>query len=656
MGSTKVGVIGSGGHAKVVIRALQELGIDLTAIFDDNPLLAGTAVYGVPVLGSTELISASGLTHGVIAIGNNETRRALSKRFQLSWLTVIHPRAIVDRTAVIGSGTVIFAGAVVQAGAWIGDHAILNTSASVDHDCRIHSFAHLGPRSCLAGDVQVGEGALMGTGSVARPGVRIGAWSTVGAGAAVVKDLADGVLAVGVPARPQVPRPGNGSHEVSLRSGPSDEASPAQPATINLNQRMEPNSMKPPRVYLSPPHMSGCERELLLEAFDSNWIAPLGPHVDAFEREFAQQVGMGHAVALSSGTAALHLSLLLMGVQPGDDVLTATLTFAATANAIRYVGANPIFLDSEPNSWNLDPDLLAEELEHCAQIGRLPKAVIAVDIMGQCADYQRIAKICNFYEVPLIEDAAEALGASYHAQPAGSFGSIGCFSFNGNKIITTSGGGMLVTNSEEWARQARHLSTQARDPAPHYEHSVVGYNYRMSNLLAAVGRGQLRVLEDRVHQRRQVFDYYQRHLGGLPGISFMTELPASRSTRWLTCILVQPDELGVTREEIRVALEDQDIEARPIWKPMHAQPVFVHCRKRGGQVAERLFELGLCLPSGSSISNEDLARVVGVIRALVKSRTAQDAPASNPMAPLRERALIAFDEAAPLIAGRRRVP
>lgn len=651
MRATKVGVIGSGGHAKVVIRLLEELGYDIAAIFDDDRLLAGTAVYGVPVLGPTELLQNSGVTHGVIAVGNNETRKALAHRLQLSWLTLVHPRAIVDRTVVLGRGTVVFAGAVVQADASIGDHSIINTSASIDHDCKIYSFAHLAPGCCLAGNVQVHEGALVGTGVAVRPGVRIGAWCTVGAGAVVVKDLADGVLAVGVPARPQENSHGNGVPKVPHK--PLHGERRAGNLVWNQNDVRKPVSPKPARVYLSPPHMAESERELLLEAFDSNWIAPLGPHVDAFEREFAQHVGMHHAVAVSSGTAALHLSLLLMGVQPGDEVLTATLTFAATANAIRYVGANPIFIDSEPSSWNLDPDLLAEELESCARRGRLPKAVIAVDIMGQCADYERIIKICQFYEVGIIEDAAEALGATYRGQPAGSFGGIGCFSFNGNKIITTSGGGMLVTNREEWAGEARYLSTQARDPAPHYEHSVVGYNYRLSNLLAAVGRGQLRVLDDRVNRRRQIFDFYQRHLGSLPGICFMPEMAASRSTHWLSCILVQPDELGVTRDEIRVALEEQNIEARPIWKPMHAQPVFAHCRKRGGQVADRLFELGLCLPSGSSMTEEDLTRVVDVIRALVRSRMGDVVALSIPIESGQERTPIADEEFEPLIAGRR---
>ncbi len=343
------------------------------------------------------------------------------------------------------------------------------------------------------------------------------------------------------------------------------------------------------------------ERALLLEAFDSNWIAPLGPHVDAFEREFAEKTGVAHAAALSSGTGALHLALTILGAGVGDEVLVSTLTFAATANAVRYVGAQPVFIDSERASWNMNPALLAEELSACAKRGKLPKAVIAVDLYGQCADFDPIREACRRYEVPLIEDAAEALGGSYQGRPAGSLGDLGVFSFNGNKIITTSGGGMLVSNRKEWIDRARYLSTQARDPAPHYEHSQIGFNYRMSNLLAAVGRGQLRVLEQRVAQRRANNAFYREALN-LPGLTFMPEASFGRSNGWLTCLTVDPARFGAGREDIRLHLETLDIESRPVWKPMHLQPVFKDCRVRGVDVANELFERGLCLPSGSSLT------------------------------------------------------
>jgi len=368
------------------------------------------------------------------------------------------------------------------------------------------------------------------------------------------------------------------------------------------------------RIYLSPPHMSAADRQLLLEAFDSNWIAPLGPHVDAFEAEFAAKVGMPHAVALSSGTAALHLALLLLGVGPGDEVATATLTFAATANAIRYAGATPVFLDSEERSWNLDPQLLEDELAAARRRGKPLRAVLAVDILGQCADYEPIRQLCERYEVPLIEDAAEALGATYRGQAAGTLGEIGCFSFNGNKIITTSGGGMLVTTRRHWADRARFLAAQARDPGVHYQHSQIGYNYRLSNLLAALGRSQLRALDERVQRRRANFEFYRQALADADGIDFMPEAPYGRSNRWLTCITVDPRRAGVTPEQLRLALEADQIEARPIWKPLHRQPVFAGCRVHGGEVSERLFEQGLCLPSGSNLCQDDLERIVAILR------------------------------------------
>lgn len=370
------------------------------------------------------------------------------------------------------------------------------------------------------------------------------------------------------------------------------------------------------RVYLSPPHMSDAERVLLLDAFDSNWIAPLGPHVDAFEAEFAKTVGVDHAVALSSGTAALHLALRLLEVGPADTVLVSSLTFAATANAIRYVGAEPIFIDSEQKSWNIDPELLADELERAVRRDQLPKAIIVVDVNGQCADYEPIMKLARFYDVPVIEDAAEALGASYQGRPAGSFGDIGCFSFNGNKIITTSGGGMLVCNRRDWAARARYLASQARQPAAHYEHTEVGYNYRLSNLLAAIGRGQLAVLNERVESRRNVFRKYFETLSDLTGIRFMPEPPGFRSTRWLTSAVVDPHEFGSTAEEIRLALERQNIEARPVWKPMHLQPAFKDFRAVTSGVSEQLFRQGICLPSGSAMTESDQQRVIETVVAM----------------------------------------
>jgi len=364
--------------------------------------------------------------------------------------------------------------------------------------------------------------------------------------------------------------------------------------------------------------MSGREQELVQEAFASNWIAPLGPMVDAFEREFAATVGAPYALALSSGTAALHLALILAGVGPGDEVLVSSLTFSASANPIVYMGAHPTFIDSERTSWNMDPGLLVEALEKRAKAGRLPKAVIPVHLYGQSADLDPIIAVCRRYEVKVIEDAAEALGATYKDRAPGALGWAGIFSFNGNKIITTSGGGMLVSADKDFIDHARKLSTQARDAAPHYQHSEIGYNYRLSNVLAAIGRGQLAVLEDRVQARRRNFDYYLQHLGDQAGLSFMPEAPWGRHTRWLTCMLVEPSKFGTDREAIRLALEAHNIEARPLWKPMHLQPVFEECEVVGGAIAAGLFEIGLCLPSGSNLTEADLARVVEVVRSVAR--------------------------------------
>jgi pyridoxal phosphate-dependent aminotransferase EpsN len=369
------------------------------------------------------------------------------------------------------------------------------------------------------------------------------------------------------------------------------------------------------------------------ETFASNWIAPLGPQVDAFEREFAARVGCAHAAALSSGTAALHLAMRWLDLQPGDEVLCSSLTFSASVNPVLYERATPVFVDSDVRSWNMDPELLAEALAERAKLGRLPKAVVVVHLYGQSADIDAIERLCAQYGVPMIEDAAEALGAVYwgnegkkekaetlkaeSGKPSiapGSRGLAGIFSFNGNKIITTSGGGMLVSNNKALIDKARFWATQSRDPVAHYQHSEIGYNYRMSNVLAAIGRGQLRVLEQRVQARRANFEYYCKALGDLPGIAFMPEADYGRCTRWLTCVTIDPNISGTDREKTRLALEAENIDARPVWKPMHLQPIFKGCRCYGGAVAERLFDRGLCLPSGSNLSTADLDRVIEVVR------------------------------------------
>jgi dTDP-4-amino-4,6-dideoxygalactose transaminase len=369
------------------------------------------------------------------------------------------------------------------------------------------------------------------------------------------------------------------------------------------------------RIFLSPPDTTAEERDLLLDAFDSNWIAPLGPHVDAFERELADKVGMPHAAALSSGTAALHLALLLVGVSPGDEVLIPTLTFVATANAARYVGASPVFIDSDESSWNVDARLVAHELHARVSRGSRPAAVVSVDLLGGSPDYDELTAACNELEIPLVEDAAEALGAKYRGRPIGSFGACSIFSFNGNKIITTSGGGMLVSQSADLVTRARYLSTQAREPVAHYEHLELGYNYRLSNLLAALGRGQLQGLDRRVAARKTIYERYEHAFAEIDGIEMMPFGRDVTPSFWMTCIRIDPAKFGAGPESVRLALEKIDAESRPVWKPLHLQPLYKNAPVVGGSVAEAIFAQGLCLPSGTLLSASDQDRVIETILA-----------------------------------------
>ena len=353
----------------------------------------------------------------------------------------------------------------------------------------------------------------------------------------------------------------------------------------------------------------------MADAISSNWLAPLGPHVDAFEREVATVVDVPHALALSSGTAALHLALVVLGIGAGDEVVCSSLTFAATANAIRYTGASPVFVDCDAGSWTMDPALLDDAITDRRRQGARVRAVLAVDLYGQCCDYDALTEVCERHDVLLVQDAAESLGATYQGKPAGGQGLLAAFSFNGNKIITSSGGGMLVSADPDLISHARKLSTQARDPAPHYEHSELGFNYRLSNVLAALGRAQLEALGDRVVARRQLNSRYRELLSDEPGVSFMPAASYGTSNHWLTCVVVDPSAFGVDREAIRVELERRDIEARPVWKPMHLQPVFAGDPIYGGDVSARLFERGLCLPSGSALTDDEQDRVVAGLRA-----------------------------------------
>lgn len=370
------------------------------------------------------------------------------------------------------------------------------------------------------------------------------------------------------------------------------------------------------RIYLSSPHMSGNEQKYINDAFETNWIAPLGPNVDAFEQEIASYVGVKGAAAVSSGTAALHLALQLLEVTADDIVFCSTFTFIASANPIVYQGATPVFIDSEPDTWNMSPLALQKAFKDASEKGKLPKAVIVVNLYGQSAKMDEIVSICNQYGVPIVEDAAESLGSIYKGKKSGTLGKFGVYSFNGNKIITTSGGGMLVSNDLEALDKARFLATQARDQAPHYQHSQVGYNYRLSNILAGVGRAQLEVLDERVESRRNIFNLYRQKLSHLKSIEFMSELPETLSNRWLTTILIHENEFNVTVSSIIEELGKKNIEARPLWKPLHLQPVFngVHIYSHNEQnVSEYLFKRGICLPSGSNMTREDQIKVIDTI-------------------------------------------
>ncbi len=369
------------------------------------------------------------------------------------------------------------------------------------------------------------------------------------------------------------------------------------------------------KIWLSSPHMGGTEINYVKEAFDTNWIAPLGPNVDGFEESLENYTGAVHAAALSSGTAAIHLALILLGVKPGDEVIASSFTFSATVNPIIYLGARPILIDSETDTWNMCPEMLEKAIKDRISKGKKPKAIIPVYLYGMPAKIDEIMEIAGRYEIPVVEDAAESLGSTFNGKAMGTFGIMGVLSFNGNKIITTSGGGALISDNEELIKRSRFLATQALDEAPHYQHSEIGYNYRMSNVVAGIGRGQMEVLDQHIALHRANFEFYSKHLAEFEGISFLKEPgEAYFSNHWLSCITVDPDRTGgVTRDDIRLALAAENIEARPLWKPMHLQPVFKDHPFYGDGTSEKLFESGLCLPSGSNMNDEDRHRILQTI-------------------------------------------
>lgn len=370
------------------------------------------------------------------------------------------------------------------------------------------------------------------------------------------------------------------------------------------------------KIWLSPPHMSGEELKYIHEAFEKNWIAPLGENVNEFERSLTQFLNIGHATALSSGTAALHLALINLGVKRDDEVLVASLTFSASVNPIVYQAATPIFIDSETETWNMDPELLENAIKDRINRGKKPKAIILVHLYGMPAKIDEIFNISKKYEIPIVEDAAEALGSKYKGEHVGTFGEMGILSFNGNKIITTSGGGAMISNNQRFTERALFLATQARDRASHYEHSEIGYNYRMSNILAGIGRGQMEVLQDRIEKRRSNFKFYFNHLNNYEEIEFLTEPSGCYSNYWLTTCIVRDNSKNITKEDIRLELQKKNIETRPLWKPMHLQPIFKDDPAYLNGVSEDLFQKSLCFPSGSNLSEEDRRLVVNEIKSV----------------------------------------
>jgi len=597
-------LIGDGGHGKVVRDLiLLHRNYNLVALLDDKykgTFTKDNVIFG-PISSVDQIIKLYSDVKFVITIGDNKVRRDIVHKLNFPknyYATLIHPTATISPSVMIGHGSVFMANVVIDANSRIGDHVIINTSSVVEHDNNIEDFVHLSPNATLTGAVHIEKGVHIGAGATVIPNKKIGKWAVIGAGAAVINSIPENSTAVGVPAKVKI--------------------------THKMEEVLVKKLEKKEKVLLSPPHLTGNEWKYIQEAIDSNWIAPLGPHVDAFEKEMASYLGISDAIAVSSGTAAIHLALSLLGVGKGDTVFCSTLTFVASANPILYQGANPVFIDSEPDTWNMSPDALEKAFREALLSGNLPKAVIVVNLYGQSAKMDEILVICNRYNVPFIEDAAESLGSEYKGKKSGTFGKFGIFSFNGNKIVTTSGGGMLVSDDVEAIQKARFLATQAKDPAPYYQHSKMGYNYRMSNILAGIGRAQLQVLKERVDAKRLVFSKYYNELSDLPGIHFMPELEDTLSNRWLTTLTIDEKITGISAAEFIQFFAEDNIEARHVWKPLHLQPLFQESKFYSHQehtsISEELFMNGICLPSGSNMANHEQMRVIESLKKAMAKR------------------------------------
>jgi perosamine synthetase len=592
-------LVGYSGHALVVYEILQSMGKRVVGYFDkqanpDDP-------FHLQYLGMESEDRAAeylGRCDYVVSVGDNLLRERLQTQLTQRFgppIQMVHPSAQVSCTARLGDGVMVGAQAVINARARIGDGAICNTACVIEHECQVGAFAHVAPGAVLTGNVSLGARAFVGARAVAIPGTTIGENALVGAGTVVISDVGREQRVVGSPAR-----------VVGHRKEPSPE---------------------PGRIPLSVPELEGNEWLYVKECLDTGWVSSAGRFVERFEQEMAAFVGVKYAVATSCGTAALHLALSVAGVDVDDEVLMPTTTFIASANAVRYQGAWPVFLDVDHAYWQMDPDKLSRFLKtecrwsggRCLNktTGRRIAAVMPVHLLGHPCPMDEIVQIAAAYELPVVEDAAEALGSLYKKQMAGSIGDIAALSFNGNKIMTTGGGGMILTNREQWASRARYLSTQARDHRWEYVHNEIGFNYRLTNVAAALGVAQLERMPERLHRKRMVAERYQDQLRDVPGLAWQQEAGWARGNRWLFACLVDPGLAALGSRQLMESLDQVGVEARPIFQPLHVLPPFAQCQAFEVSVADRLCQQALCLPSSAGLTEQRQAQVVAAVRQLL---------------------------------------
>lgn len=590
---TNVYIVGAGGFGRE-IESWAGLSGNFTDSFsiqgyiDDNPDALKEFPSDLKIISSIDDFQFENEDYILLAIVDPKLKSDAIKRLQgrVKILSFVFENVIIGRDVTVGEGSIIGPNCVLTSNINIGNFVTIFDSTTIGHDSKINDFSTILGHVNINGKVNVGRYVVIGNNSSVASGITIADNYRISTGTSVKQDVPDYSFSVSTNVKNQVTQDG-------------------------INER----------IWLSPPHMGGSEIEYIHKAFSSNWIAPIGPMVDAFEESIAKFTGVTHVAALNSGTAAIHLALIVLGVSSGDEVIASTLTFSASINPIVYLNATPILVDSEPDTWNMCPETLEMAIRDRLKRGKKPKAIILVHIYGMPAKTDKILEIARKYDIPIIEDAAESLGSTYKDKKLGSFGEIGILSFNGNKIITTSCGGAMISDNERYIIHARFLSKQARDNAPHYEHSKVGYNYRMSNILAGIGLGQMEILAERIIQRKTNFEFYKKNLGSIDGIAFQEEPDESYfSNRWLTTVLFDPEKLHISRDEIYNDFAKNNIESRPLWKPMHLQPVFSSCPSYINGTSEELFRKGLCLPSGSNLTHGDLERIMVILKKCLSRR------------------------------------